>query len=199
MPVSLASGRPRETRIDAAVRDAVHELLGRWGYAGTTIERVAAHAGVGRGAVYRRWRSKAEMVFATVIHSAELPDPIDSGTLEGDLVALAERIAELTGTDQARDALVGIVAELASDPELARTLEDRLFAAERGYVSLILERAYERGEVGRGVNPELVRRLLVGPIAFTPPYPATAQPPPRDIARLLAAGLPIIHPPEIST
>jgi AcrR family transcriptional regulator len=199
MSERVASGRPREARIDAAVRDAVHELLAREGYAGTTIDRVAANAGVGRGAVYRRWRSKAEMVFAAVVHSADLPAPVDSGTLEGDLVALAERIADLTGTDQARAALAGLVAELAGDPELASALEDRLFAAERRYVALILERARARGELRRGAEPELVRRLLVGPIAFTPPFAPTAQPRPRDVARLVAAGLLATHPPEVPT
>ena len=182
-----------------AVRNAIRELLASEGYAGTTIERVAARAGVGRGAVYRRWRSKAEMVFAAVVHSAELPTPVDSGTLEGDLVALAERIAALTGTDQARAALAGLVAELAGDPELATALEDRLFAAERRYVALILERACARGELGPGTDPELVRRLLVGPIAFTPLFAPTAQPRPRDVARLVAAGLLTTHPPEVPT
>jgi AcrR family transcriptional regulator len=199
MSATVRSGRPRETRVDAAVRAAVHELLAREGYAGTTIERVAARAGVGRGAVYRRWRSKAEMVFAAVVHSAELPSPVDSGTLEGDLVALAERIAELTGTDQARAALAGLVAELAGDQELARALEDRLFAAERRYVALILERACARGELGRGAAPELVRRLLVGPIAFIPLFAPTAQPRPREVARLVAGGLRTTHPPELPT
>jgi AcrR family transcriptional regulator len=196
MRASVASGRPREARIDAAVGEAVHELLARDGYAGTTIERVAAHAGVGRGAVYRRWRSKAEMVFAAVVHSADLPTPVDSGTLEGDLVALAERIADLTGTDHARAALAGLVAEMAGDPELARALEDRMFAAKRRYLALILERARARGELGRA-DPELVRRLLVGPIALTPLFAPTAQPRPRDVARLVAAGLLATHPPEV--
>ncbi|HZA89739.1 MAG TPA: TetR/AcrR family transcriptional regulator [Solirubrobacterales bacterium] len=195
---SVASGRPREARIDAAVRDAIHELLAREGYAGTTIERVAAHAGVGRGAVYRRWHSKAEMVFAAIVHTAELPPPVDSGALEGDLVALAERIADLTGTDQARAALAGLAAELADDSELAGVLEDRLFAAERRYVALILERACARGELGRGADPELVRRLLVGPIALTPLFAPTAQPRARDVARLVASGLRTTHPPEVS-
>ena len=199
MSENVAPGRPREARIDAAVREAVRALLAREGYSGTTIERVAAHAGVGRGAVYRRWRSKAEMVFAAVVHSAELPTPVDSGTLDGDLVALAERIAELTGTDQARAALAGLVAELAGDAELARALEDRLFAAERRYVSLILERACARGELGRGADPELVRRLLVGPIAFAPLFAPTAQPRPREVADLVAAGLRTTHPPEVPT
>jgi AcrR family transcriptional regulator len=181
------AGRPREARVDEAVRDAVRELLASEGYAGTTIERVAARAGIGRGAVYRRWRSKAEMIFTAVIHSAELPDPVDRGSLEGDLVALAERIAELTGTDEARAALAGLVAELAGE---------RLFAAERRYVALILERARARGELGRGADPELVRRLLVGPIAFTPPLVPAAQSHAGDVARLVAAGLLATHPPE---
>jgi AcrR family transcriptional regulator len=197
MVSSFSAGRPRESRIDLAVGDAVRELLAWEGYAGTTIERVAARAGVGRGAVYRRWRSKAEMVFASVIHSAELPVPVDSGTLEGDLVALAERIAALTGTDHARAALAGLVGELAGDPQLGRDLEDRLFAAERRYVALILERARARGELGAGTDPELVRRLLVGPIAFTPLFAPTAGPRPRDLARLIAAGLRTSHPPEM--
>jgi AcrR family transcriptional regulator len=199
MSDNVIFGRPREARVDTAVRAAVHGLLAREGYAGTTIERVAAHAGVGRGAVYRRWRSKAEMVFAAVVHSAELPRPVDSGTLEGDLVALAERIADLTGTDQARAALAGLVAELAGDPELAAALEDRLFAAERRYVALILERACARGELGRGADPELIRRLLVGPIAFTPLFAPAAQPRPHEVARLVAAGLLTSHPPEVPT
>lgn len=195
----VATGRPREARIDAAVRAAVHELLAREGYAGTTIERVAAHAGVGRGAVYRRWRSKAEMIFAAVVHPAELPDPVDSGTLEGDLVALAERIAQLTGTDQARAALAGLLAEIASDAALARILEDGLFAAERRHVSMILERAWTRSELGSGADPELVRRLLVGPIVFTPPYERMGQSLPQDVACLVSAGLLVTHPPEVST
>ena len=196
MSASLTSGRPREARIDAAIQEAIHELLAREGYAGTTIERVAARAGVGRGAVYRRWRSKAEMVFAVVVHSADLPNPVDSGTLEGDLVALAERIADLAGTDQARAAFPGLAAEMGADPELASTLEDGLFAADRHYVALILERACGRGELGPGADPELVRRLLVGPIAFTPLCAPRERGQPSAVARLVSAGLIATHPPE---
>jgi hypothetical protein len=54
------------------------------------------------------------MVFAAAVHSAELPPPVDSGSLEGDLAALAERIAELTGSDQARAALAGLVPSWAA-------------------------------------------------------------------------------------
>jgi len=64
---------------------------------------------------------------------------------------------------------------------------------------LIEERARARGELGRGAEPELVRRLLVGPIAFTPLFAPEAQPRPRDVARLVTAGLLTTHPLEAPT
>lgn len=139
-------------------------------------------------------RDLAEMAF---VHAVELPTARDTGTLEGDLVALGERIAELTARDSARAALAGLVAELAGDPDLSSALEERLFIAERRYVAVVLERACARGELGRGTDPELVRRLLIGPIVFMPLFAPTAQPRPRDLARLVVAGLLLTHPPEV--
>lgn len=187
-----APGRPRETRVDEAVRDAVHALLASEGYAGTTIAAVAARAGVGRGALYRRWRSKAELVFANVIHATQLAEPEDCGTLSGDLEALSLQIAQLTGSAAARAALIS----LASDPELGGALDERLFAAERRHLARILTRANARGELGPGADPELVRRLLVGPIALAPLFSPASGGDPRKIARIVAAGLLTTHPPK---
>jgi hypothetical protein len=39
---------------------------------------------VGRGALYRRWNSKAEMTFASVVHALDLGEPPNTGTLRGD-------------------------------------------------------------------------------------------------------------------
>jgi hypothetical protein len=36
---------------------------------------------VGRGALYRRWNSKAEMTFASVVHALDLGEPPNTGTL----------------------------------------------------------------------------------------------------------------------
>ncbi len=185
-----APGRPRETRVDEAVRDAVHALLATDGYVGTTIAAVATCAGVGRGALYRRWRSKAELVFGNVIHATELDEPDDTGTLSGDLEALSLHIAELTGSAPARAALLGI----ATDPGLGGALDERLFAAERRYVARILTRAILRGELGPGADPEIVRRLLVGAIALAPLFSSATNGDPREIARLVAAGLLAIYP-----
>jgi AcrR family transcriptional regulator len=187
-PAVTLLGRPRESRVDDAVRAAVLALLAERGYERTTVAAVAAHAGVGRGALYRRWRSKAEMVFGVVVHDLELADPPQSGSLTGDLEALGERIALLSNSEIARAALLGLTAELDADPGLCDALDARLWAVERRYVAVILQRAADRGEIQAGIDPELVRRLLVGAIAIAPLY-GGGPTPARETAGIVAAGL----------
>jgi AcrR family transcriptional regulator len=166
---------------------AVPSLLAERGYGGTTIAAIAQRAGVGRAALYRRWRSKGEIVFAALVHGLELLDPPELGSLQGDLGALGERIAFLSDTDVARAAFVGLTSELDQDPGLRDAL-DRLWTVERDYIATILERAVARGELEPGADPELIRRLLVGAIAIAPIYgggPTAA----REAAAIVAAGL----------
>lgn len=186
--IVTAPGRPRERRVDDAVRAAVLSLLAQRGYQRTTIAAVADQAGVGRGALYRRWRSKGELVFGAVVHGLELADPPQHGSLAGDLEALGERIALLSDSEIARAALLGLTAELDTDAGLREALDTRLWAVERRYVAVILQRAVDRGEIQPGIDPELVRRLLVGAIAIAPIYgggPTAA----REAAAIVAAGL----------
>jgi AcrR family transcriptional regulator len=185
---SIELGRPREQRVDDAVRTAVLSLLTERGYQRTTIAAVAERAKVGRGALYRRWRSKGEMVFGAVVHGLELADPPQHGSLASDLEALGERIALLSDSEIAHAALLGLTAELDADAELREALDARLWAVERRYLAVILKRAVDRGEIRPGVDPELVRRLLVGAIAIAPIYgggPTAAC----ETAAIVAAGL----------
>src|SRR2546423_2792358 len=62
MAVNLRRGRPRDPQVDAAVTQAALDLLAEQGFAGMTIEGIAARAGVGKAAVYRRWSSKVDIV-----------------------------------------------------------------------------------------------------------------------------------------
>ena len=50
-------------------------------------------------------------------------------------------------------------------------------------------RALDRGDLAPGADPKVVRRLLVGAIALAPVY-GGAPTPPREVARIVAAGLP---------
>ncbi|MGJ3559868.1 helix-turn-helix domain-containing protein [Streptomyces sp. INA 01156] len=77
--------------VTEAIRAAVFEELAAVGYARMSIEGIARRAGVGKTAVYRRWRSKLHLVLDLVsaIAVQGLPAP-DTGSLEGDLRLLYE-------------------------------------------------------------------------------------------------------------
>ena len=75
----------------AAIRAAVFEELAAIGFARMSIEGIARRAGVGKTAVYRRWRSKLHLVLDVVsaVAAAGLPSP-DTGSLRGDVRMLLE-------------------------------------------------------------------------------------------------------------
>ncbi|MEW6020382.1 MAG: helix-turn-helix domain-containing protein, partial [Pseudomonadota bacterium] len=59
-------GRPRSAEADEAILRAALKLMGEYGYRGTTMEAVAEAAGVGKSTVYRRFRSREELVSTAI-------------------------------------------------------------------------------------------------------------------------------------
>ena len=63
---TAAAGRPRDPACDAAILQATLDVFAEEGYAGVSIDGVAARAGVGKATIYRRYSSKAELVVEAV-------------------------------------------------------------------------------------------------------------------------------------
>jgi AcrR family transcriptional regulator len=160
--VPRAAGRPRDERVDAAVREAAVAELLEVGYARLSIEGVARRAGVGKGAIYRRWRSKAELVFDVAVHPAEIGPPPDQGSLRADLAGLVEIIAASLGRPASAAAAPALLAELAADPELAARVDARFIDPERRLIEALLERAVARGELPDASGAELAHALTLG-------------------------------------
>ena len=59
-----ARGRPRSSEADDATLWATLDLLAERGYAGLTMEGIAARAGVGKATLYRGWKSCEEVIVA---------------------------------------------------------------------------------------------------------------------------------------
>src|SRR3712207_2742373 len=94
-PRSSRGGRPRDPSRDGVIRAAILRLLAEVGYSALTMDAVAAEAGVGKATIYRRWRTKEELVVDTVSElNREFAVPADTGSVEGDLRA----IMHLVGT-----------------------------------------------------------------------------------------------------
>lgn len=137
-------------------------MLTDGGVRGFSLLEVARRAGVPKSTVYRRWRTKRELLAAALsaFEAATLPAP-DTGTLRGDLVALVDqRIDDL----RCRQETLGELGlQTRHDHELGRvvrtTIERRRHACRP-----IFERALARGELRAGVDFEVALDLVVGPV-----------------------------------
>ena len=157
-----AAGSARRARTDALLADTVTDLLYRQGYTGLTIEGVASESGVAKTTIYRRWATKAEMVFDLTIHRAvELP-PIDTGTLAGDVELLAERAVHLVAGEPGRAVLPGLLADMSGDADLTERLRQGFIGAARDDIAAVLDRAHERDELHARANTASFHAALLG-------------------------------------
>ncbi|MFJ7963276.1 TetR/AcrR family transcriptional regulator [Streptomyces sp. NPDC096324] len=171
-----ADGKPRRRRAPAgaavlredvteAIRAAVFEELASVGYARMSIEGIARRAGVGKTAVYRRWRSKLHLVLDLVsaIAVQGLPAP-DTGSLEGDLRLLYEVTSRALRHPVAGQIIPDLQAEAARNPEIADAMQAALREGQQSVASGIVASAVERGEIRAGVDVELALDLMSGPL-----------------------------------
>lgn len=181
-------GRPRSPAVDEAVWQAVLEMLDDRGYAAMSIEQVASVAKVSKTAIYRRWASKAEMVFALAIHGEAIKPLSDQGSLGDDLRVLSERVVAILSTSAARQALPGLLADLRGDPLLARRFHASFIEAERQLIEELLNRAVRRGELVRAPEPADVHAHLLG-MAFAWIFLLGDEPPLDLVSRISTSVL----------
>ncbi|MFJ4789052.1 TetR/AcrR family transcriptional regulator [Streptomyces sp. NPDC088794] len=161
-PAGAAVLRPDVTE---AIRAAVFEELAAVGYARMSIEGIARRAGVGKTAVYRRWRSKLHLVLDVVSALAVqgLPVP-DTGSLEGDLRLLYEFTSRALRHPIASQIIPDLQAEAARSPEIAEAMQKALREGQDGVASKIVVAAAERGEISGDLDRDLALDLISGPL-----------------------------------
>ncbi|WP_264930944.1 TetR/AcrR family transcriptional regulator [Streptomyces sp. A012304] len=151
--------------VTEAIRAAVFEELAAVGYARMSIEGIARRAGVGKTAVYRRWRSKLHLVLDIVAAIAVqgLPAP-ETGSLEGDLRVLYEVTSRALRHPVASQIIPDLQAEAARNPEIAEAVQKALRDGQEGVALTIVAAAKQRGEVSEGADGELALDLISGPL-----------------------------------
>ncbi|MYW00630.1 TetR family transcriptional regulator [Streptomyces sp. SID3343] len=126
---------------------ATLEELAEVGYAGLTMERVAARARTGKAVLYRRWSDRAELaVDACRLGRVPDDDLPDTGALRTDVIALLRHMAAKMASPLG-GILRGLLGEMTRDPALSRLILDRIHTVGPATIHVILERAVERGEV----------------------------------------------------
>lgn len=150
---------------DPAILDAALAALAENGYDDTNMNDIAARAGVGKAAIYRRWSSKAALIADALVYwRPELmeDDAADTGSLVGDFDAMVARMARNDDERISNDVVLRVAVEAANDPHLASALDEMLLLRGRRVVTSILQRAADRGEVAPGRDWSLVADVLAG-------------------------------------
>lgn len=158
-------GRPRDAHAERAILEATIDLVAEVGFAGLTVDAVATRAGVGKATIYRRWSSKAELLYAAMEATHEEWEPPDTGSLRGDLVAVFEHLAEHVAATRAGKSMPALIAEAETNSELA-ALVHQFVDDRRTKTRVVFERARQRGEIGDGFDVELAIDMACAPVFY---------------------------------
>lgn len=159
-------GRPRDPAIDEAIFQAFVALVGEQGYQATTMDQVAERAGVAKTTLYRRWRSRGELMLDVHRSLVEVPQPPDTGSLEGDLSAMGRLMGVLHSDPQVMRMLSATVGELIANEELAQVFRDQILEGRLDSLRAIFARAVERGEAPPDLDYDGFAYMIMGANMF---------------------------------
>jgi AcrR family transcriptional regulator len=148
---------------DPAILNAALAALTENGYDATNMDDIAARAGVGKAAIYRRWSSKAALITDVLVYwrpDLRTDDAPDTGSVAGDIEALIERAATYDSGLITNDLVLRVALEAARDPQLATALDDLMLLRGGRQISTILARAAARGEIAANRDWSLVADVL---------------------------------------
>jgi AcrR family transcriptional regulator len=158
-------GRPSTPFLRERILQSAAELFADREFDLVLIDEVAAHAGVGKGSVYRQFKSKEELYAAAVIDGfAELQREIR---------------AALAGCTSMREQIVTIVRHtvrffwtrrqffaLLRDPKALPPSQERQYRAQRNelsrLISGVLDEAVRRGAMRPGFDTRIAAEALLG-------------------------------------
>jgi AcrR family transcriptional regulator len=147
-----------------AVLNATIELLAEQGYERLSIPQIATLANVNKTSIYRRWPDKASLVRdALTVAITHSNDVADTGSLRGDLVELAKRVAAFMQS-RVGTALIRIMLAQGENLEMRALAASAYAGASKEAPWLIIQRALKRGELNLNVDPSLVLFIVAGAI-----------------------------------
>jgi AcrR family transcriptional regulator len=164
-PGRIAGGPVLQPDVTEAITNAFFDELAEVGYGRLSIDAVARRAGVGKAAIYRRWKSKLEIAVAltstVAIAAIDVPD---TGNLRDDVREYLARGREALTHRLARRIIPDVLAEASRNPDLTEALLMSVRDPRRAKAAEVIERAIARGELSADTDIELCLDLLGGPL-----------------------------------
>lgn len=151
----------RSARTRAAAFDATFQLLEEGGYEGLSMASIAERAGVHETSLYRRWKTKEQLVLDAVSHRVGQNIPVpDTGALRSDLVAVLRSLQRFLQSREGQ-ALVQTAVATLHLPELCAIRQEH-WRRRRAHLQILFDRAIARGELSPEVDCQFLLETLSG-------------------------------------
>ncbi|WNF26743.1 TetR/AcrR family transcriptional regulator [Streptomyces sp. C11-1] len=176
-PTKSPDSSRRSDRSRRAIYDAALALVGEVGYPRTTVEGIAARAGVGKQTIYRWWPSKAAVLMEAFLdladraaeEAAAQPGGVARGLPDtGDLAADLKLVLRAT-VDELNDPVLdgptrALTAEGIVDAKLGAEFIGKLLDPQLALYVTRLRAAQEAGQLRADADPRIALELLIGPL-----------------------------------
>lgn len=159
-----APGRPREAATEDAIVDATLGLLDEQCYSEITIEKIATRAGVGKPTIYRRWKTKADLVLhAYAVRAANRAPPyVPSEDVFHDLQASLERQFAVITHPVNNRALRCFIAESQYDDEFRQKFYETFLVKRREVIASVLKHGQAIGQIRPDLDLVVATDLIYG-------------------------------------
>ncbi|OLZ69353.1 TetR family transcriptional regulator [Streptomyces sp. IMTB 2501] len=171
-PAPDAARRSEKSR--RAIYAAALALVGEIGYPKTTVEGIAARAGVGKQTIYRWWSSKADVLLEAFLdlstqaaqEAGQAPYTIpDTGDLAADLKAVLRITVDQLLDPRFEVPARSLAAEGVVNEPLGREFVGKLLEPQLQLYVDRLRAAQDAGAVRADVDPRIALELFVSPLA----------------------------------
>ena len=166
----LSGAAVKRPQVTDALARTFFEEWARVGYSALSLDAVARKAGVGKAALYRRWRSKADMaadlvrqLSATAIVAS---DPGDRGSLEADLYVALLAVRRILRHPLVRRILPDLYTAIPREAARVAAMRPGEMTREKK-VKALVDRAIARGELPVDTDRRAASDLLIGPLYWS--------------------------------
>jgi AcrR family transcriptional regulator len=168
-----SAGRPRNPELDQAILAAAEQQLREAGYAGMSLESVAAAAGTTVPAVRRRFPSKASVAVAVIDSLRVESMPAESGPPRSRVLAVLRNFRANLLRENSMAVVGTLLAEERRHPELLAAFRNRLVEPRRTALRQALAESISCRELPDSTDPDVVASMLIG--SFYARYIATSD------------------------
>jgi AcrR family transcriptional regulator len=156
-------GRRPAAEVRAEVLEATSALLTEEGLRAVTFDRVAAKSGASKTTIYKWWPSPGSLAAESYFTRSE-PELVfhDTGDLHTDIQAqLRSFVRLLTERDGGR-VIAELIGAAQGDPDLSAAVSERYTMPRRLLATAYFQKALDRGQLRRDVDPNLLVDQLWG-------------------------------------